>query len=297
MISINIDSDASGYETWARPVFLHVGRLCEQVCIAMLGYSDATGPWARATTSKPLTGLPNDLGQALTTFGNLVAADFQERCGRGQGPREWTPPISGLILGDWFIVDGFDVDDALRVATSMSAFAPRSSTSLDAENPASITGPRTSEESRFFEAVKLEVLRTRPKLASGFRRGLSLTGKAAGGEIDFVGNHYVTCYAAINPRGRAATRVQTAAAALWRLARTRDAFGFAAPAAIELTAWVPPTGLPIYTDQDYRIASETVAELREQASKEELTIFTVPDAPTACRRLVAIEVDQATALS
>jgi len=133
----------------------------------------------------------------------------------------------------------------------------------------------------------------RPALAKGFRKSLSLTGKAAAGEIDFVGKHYVTCYAAVNPKARSASRVQTASAALWHLARARDAFGFASPAVMELTAWVPPQGLPIYSEQDYTTALEIVAELREQAGREQLAVFSVTDVDSACRRLVNIEVSDA----
>jgi hypothetical protein len=145
--------------------------------------------------------------------------------------------------------------------------------------------------------VKAEVLRTRPALAQAFRRVLSLPGKGTAGEIDFVGKHYVTCYAAVNPRGAAARRVHTASAALWRLARARDMFGFATPATIELTAWVPPPGLPIYTAQDYQFAEDTVAELRAQAAREALHVNTSVDAMAASQRLIDMEVLRAPAYS
>jgi len=290
----SFDLSVDSFESDVRAVFLPVGRLSEQICIAMIGWSEAIGPWARAATPKALPSLPNDLGHALFTFGSLVIADYDDWCRRGEAPQGWTPPIAGLILGDWFTVEGFDAEDALRVAMSLSALCPGQVSSAKDDQP---SNPRSSDERRFLDAVRLEIARARPGLAKGFRRGLSLTGKAVGGEIDFVGHHYVTCYAAVNPRGRAASRVQTASAALWRLARARDAFGFAAPAIVELTAWVPPEGLPIYSEQEYRTASETVAELREQASKEELTVFSVTDVPSACRRLIEIEVSSAPVLS
>jgi hypothetical protein len=223
----------------------------------------------------------------------LVVSDFEEWCARGKTPEEWVPPITGLTVGEWLLVEGFDLEDVLRVALSMSGLAVSQVASVPKDEQSSTASPRTSDERRFLDAIKSEIARSRPNLVKGFRRDLSLTGKAVGGEIDFVGHHYVTCYAAVNPRSRAVSRVQTAAAALWRLARARDAFGFATPAAIELTAWVPPEGLPIYSEQEYRAAAETVAELREQASREQLDVFAVTDVHSACRRLVDLEVDRA----
>jgi hypothetical protein len=283
-------------ECSARPVYLPIGRLDERICIAFVGMSPTLGAWARATAPRPLAGLPNDLGHAVCTFGGLVAADYQAWCARGHAPEGWSPPIAGLTVGEFVLVEGFDIDDALRVACSLAGLVP----SHDAVAPnqeVAPTNPRSSEEKRFLESIEVEIGKSRPGLAKGFRRSFSLTGKAIGGEIDFVGAHYVTCYAAINPRGKALGRVQVASAALWRLARARDAFGFATPALIELTAWVPPLGLPIYTEVQYRIAAETVAELREQAKREQLDVFEVPDASTACRRLLDAEVNFAPAYS
>lgn len=282
-------SSFESFECSARPVYLPVGRLDERICIAFVGLSPELGTWARATVQKPLSCLPNDLGHAALVFGNLVVADYQEWCGRGKAPQDWSPPIAGLTVGDVILAEGFDAQDAQRMACSLAALV-QSHEIATAKDEAILASPRTSEEKRFLESVKSEISKSRPSLAQGFQRGLSLTGKAVGGEIDFVGAHYVTCYAAVNPRGRAASRVQAASAALWRLARARDAFGFATPAAIELTAWVPPEGLPIYSEQDYRIAAETVAELREQARQEQLEVFSVPDVSSACRRLIDVEV-------
>lgn len=285
-------------ECSARPVFLPVGQLQEQVCIAFIGISALGAPWASAVASKPLACLPNDLGEAISTFGNLVADDYSEWCARGQSPKTWEPPIAGLRLGDWILADGFDGEDAVRVCLSLAAFAgSHKQVQTDAPSVLPGNGPRTSEERRFLDAICEEIGRTRPSLRMAFRRDLSLTGKATGGEIDFVGSHYVTCYAAVNPKSKATSRVQTAFAALWRLARARDAFGFATPTTIELTAWVPPEGLPIYSAHDYTVASETVAELREQASREELDVFAVFDVQSACRRLIDVEISRAVAHS
>ncbi len=278
-----------------RPVYLPVGQMEERLCIALVGVSDASVPWAKPVLSKHLSGLPNDVGHACVTFGGVVTADFQEWCSRGSPADLWSPPLRGLALGDWLVVDGLDDEDVVRAAVSLSFLTGREAVSSARGNETS--APRSSDESRFLESVRAEVSKSRPGLASGFRRPLSLVGRVSAGEIDFVGAQYVTCYAAINPKSRSGSRVQPAFAALWRLARARDAFGFAVPPAIELTAWVPPPGLPIYAEQDYVIADETVDELTEQASKEQLTVFSVVDSMSACRRLLLRESPEAQRMS
>jgi hypothetical protein len=275
------------------PVLMPVGQLDERLCIAIVGASPAHGFWARPVLAKPLGCLPGELGQALPSFGALVAADFVEWCTKGRKPESWQPPLKGLSTGEWTEASGYDFEDALRVCLSLcSLTAGEPVNESKARSPS--LAPRTSEESRFLDAVMSEISRTRPKLSHGFKKVLSLTGKGPTGELDFVGNHYVTCYAAVNPRSRISNRVQTASAALWRLARARDAFGFATPAAVELTAWVPPSDMPIFTPNDYRIVDETVAELTAQARKEQLEVFPVVDVGSACRRLVERETDQVT---
>jgi hypothetical protein len=276
-----------------RPVMMPVGQLDERLCIALVGTSTDRGFWARPVLAKPLTCLAGELGYALSSFGALVTADYLEWCTKARSPDTWVPPLAGLTAGDWMEASGFDFDDAVRVSLAQCSLA-HAEVSVDTRAHQPGPAPRTGDENRFLDAVMSEISRTRPSLARGFKKSLSLTGKGATGELDFVGSHYVTCYAAVNPRGRVSSRVQTASAALWRLARARDAFGFATPAAIELTAWVPPSNMPIFSGRDYQIVDETVAELKAQALKEQLDVFPVVDVSMACRRLVELEADQIT---
>jgi hypothetical protein len=115
-------------ECSVRPVYLPIGRLDERICIALVGVSPTKGTWARATAPKPLAGLPNDLGHAVAAFGGLVVADYQEWCDRGHAPESWLPPIGGLTVGDFVLVEGFDIDDALRVACSLAGLVPSQDT-------------------------------------------------------------------------------------------------------------------------------------------------------------------------
>lgn len=50
--------------------------------------------------------------------------------------------------------------------------------------------------------------------------------------------------------------------------------------------------MPIFSDCDYRVVEETVAELKAQALKEQLDVFPVVDVSMACRRPVELEAEQ-----
>jgi hypothetical protein len=270
----------------ARAVFFQAGEFGEQIAIAIVGSTDDGGILSRPVTPRIFNGLPRDLGHAVHSFGTLVAADYTTWCRSNRSQIEWTPPIKGLTFGDWIDVEGTDEQTIGDMLLGMCAFYESREEKLEEVRP---VAPRSSEETRFLDSVKSEVERRRPSLTAGFRRTFSLTGKNIGSEIDFVGSSYATCYAAINPKGKPTLRIQTASAALWRLARAREAFGFAAPANVELTAWIPPPGQPIFTENEYLIVEETISELQEQAKKEELRVFPATSHLLATDRLIAIE--------
>ena len=134
-----------------RPVYLPVGHVAERLCIALVGVSDTHAPWARPILGRPLSSLPNDVGHACVTFGSVVAADFQEWCARGSRAEDWAPPLSGLDMGDWLVVDGLDADDVVRAAISLSFLTPRDvSTGVKRDE---LAAPRSSDESRFLGSV------------------------------------------------------------------------------------------------------------------------------------------------
>jgi hypothetical protein len=276
-----------------RPVLLPVGHVGESFCIALLGVDNRQHPWGRVILERGRRGLPEQVGNASITFGKLAVGDFLYWCNAGRSPDQWLPPVNGLALGDWVEVEGRDEADLVRIALSLAALAD---TDLDIAEDAvvAVESPRASDEARFLDAVRAEVARLRPALERGFGHRLSLTGRGVGGDIDFVGSHYATCYAALNPKAKASVRVTNASAALWRLARLRDELGFAAPADIELTAWTPPKGQPVYTPKEYGLVDEILDELRAQAHKEQLAIFSVGDSGSASNRLLAMELGRVT---
>jgi hypothetical protein len=279
-----------------RPILLEVSEWGEKLAVAVVGTTDDGSHFGRVCSSRPAKGLSTDVAHACHAFGALVVVDFLDWCRRTGTPDEWTPPIGGMLLGDWVTMESVDVVTMAATAVAQSALYVAPQVDGEAESSVSAT-PRTSEEARFLENIRQQVTLRRPSLQRGFRKHFSLTGKDVGSEIDFVGSRYATCYAAVNPRAKAGVRLQTASAALWRLARARDAFGFASPQAVELTAWVPPLGQPIFSDRDYEVVDEMVAELTAQARREDLGVFTATDDATASARLIAIEVPSDAVLS
>ena len=275
----------------ARLILMPIARGQERVAVAVVGELNDGTPFARAIAGRVLRCLHDDLSHASLTFGSIVAEDFLLQTSRRGGADHldnWVPPLRGLELGDPFEVEGFDLESLLAHSIQGCVFAlDPSSPGLASEHEVKV--PRTSEEARFRDAVRDEVVRRQPKLRAGFGRSFSLTGARASAEIDFVGSRYATCFAAINPKGRRGPKLITSSAALWRLARARDAFGFAAPACFELTAWVPPPGLPIYSEAEYDSVREAVAELRAQSKKEGLDVVATAGALEAASRLVSVE--------
>lgn len=274
---------------YARLVRLTLNATGESLAIAVVGQFASGKPFARAVTAKVLKCLPHELGYACYSFGTLLAADFLSFRASADQTSQWVPPLSGVEVGHPFVVEADDELGAVTAALERCAlFHAPGEHSVPVAVEASM--PRPAEESRFVHAVRAEVVNVRPSLEPGFNRPFSLTGASCGFSIDYIGHSYATCYAAINPKGRNMVRLRTASAALWRLARARDAFGFATPDCVELTAWVPAPGLPIYKESEYEALDNAVAELREQALREELKVFTTFDIRTASSRLMDEEV-------
>lgn len=279
----------------ARVIYMPAGQVGEQLAIAIIGTLEDAKPFSRAVTSKLLRCLPEDLGHACLNFGSIVAADFIDFVSSGRPADEWQVPLAGLVKGEPLYAEGYSLDsimDSLARLCALSGESSRDGVDIEDREP---PAPRVSEEARFLEGVKEEVTRRRPRLKSGFKRVFSLTGGHVANEIDFVGHRYATCYAALNPKSRQAARVMTASAALWRLARARDAFGFAAPATMELTAWVPPAGLPLFSAGEYGLVREMIAELKAQAAREELGVSTATSSLEAATRLIELEGNSAPA--
>jgi hypothetical protein len=256
----------------------------EVIAIAFVGISNAGLPFASRTVDKTLKCLPSDMAHACATFSKIAVEDYLAWCDKGNATSLWKPPLAGLLLGEEISISAYRDEELGSMARRLAALCVETPDDQISAKPGIV--PRTKEEKVFLGQVMREVLRSNPELKNRFHRDFNLRGKSIGNEIDFCGQHYVTCYAAINPNSRSRVRVSSASAALWNLARARDAFGFEAPSTIELTAWVPPAGLPTYTDSDYALVEDTIAELHEQAKREQLTVFPAPSSVLAGERLV-----------
>jgi hypothetical protein len=271
-----------------RPIFLPLGQLGEKVAIAFVGVSDSGSAFASQVLTKVLRCLPSDMAHACVSFSEIVVEDYLNWCKRGKSAQGWRLPLAGLEVGDQVAISAYSESDLVAMSRRLASLHVEL-TEAQQSNEQLPTTPRVKEEKIFLDQVIREVLRSRPQLKNRFHRDFNLRGRSVGNQIDFCGLNYVTCYAAINPKSRSRVRVSSAAAALWNLARVRDAFGFAMPLRIELTTWVPPKGLPTYTDADYALVEDTVSELQEQATREALTVFSVPDSLLAGARLVELE--------
>lgn len=260
----------------------------ERFAIAVLGQFISGVMFARAVTPKVLKCLPQELGVAIHAFGALIVADFLSRTKAMRGLEDWTSPLGGIDLGKPFFVDAESEDGVVLSALEQCTLYHRLSVrqlKLELEE-ATRRPPRSAFESRFVQLVRKEVVERKPGLEQCFNRTFSLTKSDAGFAIDYVGHNYATCYAALDPKSRGVLRLRAPHAALWRLARARDTFGFASPEKFELTAWIPAPGVPIYTDREYALVSETISELEEQAHKEGLGVFSTYDSRDASVHLL-----------
>lgn len=272
----------------ARLVFLQNDLSGESLAIAVVGQYEEGTAFGRVVTSKVLKCLPQELGYACHSFGALVVADYLAWEKTGKGMTAWKAPLSGIGLGKPFFVDAENNENLVITALERCALFRRTDGGSLSKEAADV-GPRPTFEARFAQSVQREVVAQMPSLGAGFNRTFSLTSSSSGFSIDYIGHTYATCYAAIDPKSKTLIRLRAASAALWRLARARDAFGFATPERIELTAWVPAPGLPIYSDREYIIVQETIDELREQAKRENLDVVPTFDVHSASERLLSEE--------
>jgi hypothetical protein len=116
-----------------------------------------------------------------------------------------------------------------------------------------------------------------------------LAGGSVQNRLDYMSASYGVCYSTVNPFTSKTNLLPRAQSALWRLARARDASGFAPPKVLEIVLWTPQPGQPIFSSQHYELVDETVDELRSEAIKENLGVTTVFSPDLAGERLLSME--------
>lgn len=260
----------------------------ERYCIAIVGVTASGEGIARSTVSPRVSRcVIGELGANLVGFAQLVVQDFTVSLGKGKRFQSWRPPFDRMSLSEPREVDGGSSEQILQVATMMFAMLAHESEPNMADDD--ITVPSADDERQFRDSVRHAVEQVRPGLVHYFGRTFSLTGGSVQNRVDYMSATYGVCYSTINPFTSKSNLLPRAQSALWRLARARDASGFAPPELLEIVLWTPQPGQPIFSRQQYEIVDETVAELTSEAQRENLGVITVSSPHLAGERLLSVE--------
>ncbi len=260
----------------------------ERYCIAIVGQTSSGDAIARSTVSPRVARcVIGELGANLVGFSQLVVQDFRIALHAGMALKKWRPPFDRMSLSDPREMDGNDGDQILRAASINFALLAHEAAPAKADEE--IVAPSADDERQFMESVQEAVQTARPGLARYFGQTFSLAGGTVKNRLDYLSGSYGVCYSTINPSTPKSNLLLRAQSALWKLARARDATGFAHPKTLEVVLWTPQPGLPIFSEQQYDIIAETVAELTSEAAKETLGVTPVHSPHTAGERLLEFE--------
>ena len=272
-----------------RPVFFEpLTGSGERYCIAFVGQTiDGEPISGTAVSHRVARRVIGELGANLVGFSQMVVQDYMVSTRKGVTPSEWHPPFQRMFLGEPRDLSGDSAEDLLRGASLLFAFLAQEQADQTSEVEPAV--PAADEENEFRDRVRVAVEMARPGLREYFGRAYSLVGGSVRNRVDYMSSSYGVCFSALNPltpKGRLLDRAQTA---LWRLARARDAVELTPPEVLEIVLWTPPAGLPIYKEQHYGLVSETVEELKAEASREQLGVFPVHTSDAAGERILEFE--------
>lgn len=260
----------------------------ERYCIAMVGRTLSGEALARSTVSPRVARcVIGELGANLVGFSRLVVQDFKIAMHAGMVLEKWRPPFDRMSLSDTREVDGNDAEQMLQAASVNFALLAHEAAPAKVDDE--IVSPSADDERQFRESVQEVVQATRPGLVRYFGQTFSLAGGTVKNRLDYLSASYGVCYSTINPSTAKFNLLPRAQAALWKLARARDATGFAQPKTLEIVLWTPQPDLPIFSRQQYDIVDETVEELRTEAAKDALGVMSVHSPRTAGDRLLKLE--------
>lgn len=260
----------------------------ERYCIAIVGQTFSGEAIARSAVSPRVARcVIGELGANLVGFSQLVVQDFKIALHAGMALEKWHPPFDRMSLSDPREVDGNDGEQMLQAASTN--FALLAHEAAPAKTDEDVVSPSADDERKFRESVQEAVQAARPGLARYFGQTFSLAGGTVKNRLDYLSASYGVCYSTINPSTPKSNLLLRAQSALWKLARARDATGFAQPKTLEIVLWTPQPGLPIFSEQQYGIIDETVAELTTEAAEEALGVMSVHSPRTAGERLLELE--------
>jgi hypothetical protein len=260
----------------------------ERYCVAIVGQTVSGDAIACSTVSPRVARcVVGELGANLVGFSQLVVQDFKIALHAGSTLQKWRPPFDRMFLSEPREVDGNDGEQMLQAASINFALLVHEA--VPAKDDEEIVSPSADDERKFRESVQVAVQASRPGLARYFGQTFSLAGGTVKNRLDYLSASYGVCYSTINPSTPKFNLLPRAQAALWKLARARDATGFAHPKTLEIVLWTPQPGLPIFSEQQYDVITETVAELTSEAEKESLGVISVHSPHTAGERLLNFE--------
>jgi hypothetical protein len=260
----------------------------ERYCIAIVGQTSGGEAIACSTVSPRVARcVIGELGANLVGFSQLVVQDFKIALHAGTTLQKWRPPFDRMFLGNPRKVDGDNGEQMLQAAGIN--FAMLAHDTVPTKTDKEIIAPSADDERKFRESVQGAVQTARPGLARYFGQSFSLAGGTVKNRLDYLSGSYGVCYSTINPSTPKSNLLLRAQSALWKLARARDATGFAQPKTLEIVLWTPHPGLPIFSEQQYDIIADTVAELTSEAAKETLGVTSVHSPHTAGERLLKFE--------
>mgnify|MGYP003145574420 CR=1 FL=1 len=192
----------------------------------------------------------------------------------------WTPPLEGFYIGKLNSSLATNIEDALfQTAMQSSSF----SLSIDAmktspNDKSGISAPE-SWRKNILEAVRIQ----RADFADYFEKSITIRGAGVPITFGFLSANYAAHFDAIPETSRIQQGLVRAQSKLWQLDRLRDDGTLFKPDSCELLINIPKK-----TDNESQNAQfqEFVEELRYEAARRELSVYTTESVHDAAKHLI-----------
>ncbi len=189
----------------------------------------------------------------------------------------WSPPLEGFYLGKENSTLAKSIEDGLLVSAMHSSSF---SVAFEAEkasnaNKPDLTAPKDWRK-QIIEAVKMN----RHDFDHCFQCEVSIPGSGIPFKFDFYSENYAAHFDAISENGNLQNTLVRAQSKLWQLDRLRDGDTLFKPTMCELLLETPASN--IGSDE----VDEFVDELKYEASKRELGLYTSNSSTEAARHLI-----------
>lgn len=193
--------------------------------------------------------------------------------------RDWTPPLQGFYLNKVNSSVASDIEEGLlRAALHCSSFYA----SIEAEKFSSASGRNESFTPEIWrKRIYEEVTIARADFASYFDRNVSIRGSGVSIKFGFLSDSYAAQFESVSDVGGIQQTLIRAQSKLWQLDRLRDQDSLFGPKECELVLRTPISS-GIHSDA----MIELTEELRYEASRRELKIFSTDSAQQAAEHLI-----------